>query len=349
MPVRSSSRLLAVSAVLALVSAGVVGCSGVDEGALGQTLSTVSSVPGKRDSNTTGSTTADSEADSSTITTTQAEPDEASDAKALITPTGVVVPVLASGPDGYTVTAPCGDEALVSGGTPLYGADVVLDAGHGGEVETGAVGVNGLIEKEINLRIARRTALELNHRGHSVVLTRTGDYRVPLQVRAAIANQLDASVFVSIHHNAPTPQASDRPGTEVYTQSGSDESRRLGGLIWQETVEALAEFPGIAWAAAEDAGVLRVVNGEGEDTYGMVRRPLMPAALVELGYLSNPTEAELFASREYVEAASVALADAIERWLETDDIGGGLQPLARSFTPAGSTGHSRGCVDPILE
>ncbi len=259
------------------------------------------------------------------------------------------MPVLEVGPGGYRVTAPCGDEALILGGTPLYGAEVVLDAGHGGEVETGAVGANGLIEKDINLRIARRTALELNQRGHSVVLTRTGDYRIPLEVRGAIANQLQASVFVSIHHNAPTPQASDRPGTEVYTQTGSDESRRLGGLIWQETVEALAQFPGIAWAAAEDAGVLRVINGQGEDSYGMVRRPIMPAALVELGYLSNPTEAALFATPEYVDAASVALAEAIERWLETDEIGGGLQPVPRSFTPDGSTGHSRGCVNPILE
>lgn len=319
----------------------------MDEEALGRTVPTTVTVSKRSDSTTTDSVSTDSDSDStSTTSTASVEPLEA---KALITPTGLVVPVLDVGPDGYRVTAPCGDEALVSWGTPLYGADVVLDAGHGGEFETGAVGANGLIEKDVNLQIARRTALELNQRGHSVALTRTGDYRVPLEVRAAIANQLDASVFVSIHHNAPTPQPSVRPGTEVYTQTGSDESRRLGGLIWQETVEALAQFPGIDWAAAEDAGVLRVVNGKGEDTYGMVRRPLMPAALVELGYLSNPTEAELFATPEYVEAASGALAEAIERWLETDDIGGGLQPLARTFTPDGSTGHSRGCVNPILE
>ena len=135
----------------------------------------------------------------------------------------------------------------------------------------------------------------------------------------------------------------------MYTQSGSDESRRLGGLIWQETVDALAQFPDVAWAAADDAGVLRVLNRAGEDTYGMVRRPLMPAALVELGYVSNPSEAALFETPEYVEAASAALADAIERWLETDDVGGGLQPNPRRFTPNGSTGHARGCINPPLE
>lgn len=342
---RSSSRLLAVSVVLALVSAGVAGCSGVDEGALGQTIPIATTVATRGNS----TTASDSTPTSDSTRATRAESGDPAEAKALMTPTGIVVPVLEVGPDGYRVTAPCGDEALITDGTPLYRADVVLDAGHGGDVETGAVGTNGLVERDLNLRIARRTARELEQRGHSVVLTRTGDYRVPLEVRAAIANRLDASAFVSIHHNAPTPQASDRPGTEVYTQTGSDESRRLGGLIWQEAVEALAQFPGIDWAAAEDAGVLRVVTGEGEDTYGMVRRPLMPAALVELGYLSNPTEAELFATPEYVEAASAALAEAIERWLETDDIGGGLRPLARTFTPDGSTGHARGCVNPILE
>ncbi len=270
-------------------------------------------------------------------------------AKALVTPLGLVVPVLSEGPAGYEVTAPCGEPATVSWGTPLYGAEIVLDPGHGGEVETGAVGPNGLAEKELNLRVAEGTAAELEHRGHVVVLTRTADYRVPLEVRAAIANQLGAKALVSIHHNAPTPQMSTTPGTEVFIRTGSAESRRLGGLIWQEMVDALSGFDGVSWAAATDAGALRVTNREGQDSYGMVRRPRMPAVLAELGYLSNPSEAELFATPEYVDVASVALADAIERWLDTDEVGGGLRAHARSFTPDGTTGHNRGCLSPPME
>jgi hypothetical protein len=94
---------------------------------------------------------------------------------------------------------------------------------------------------------------------------------------------------------------------------------------------------------------LRVLNRDGEDAYGMIRRPEMPAVLVELGYLSNPTEAALFATPEYHEAASIALADAIGRWLDSDDIGSGLQASPRWFSPGGGTGLDRGCVDPVLE
>ena len=196
---RGGSRRLAVPVILALLAAVMASCS-IDEAALGQAASTT----------TSGSTTTRPTTSTTDSATSLVEP---ADARALITPTGVIVPVLGVELPGYRVTAPCGDELLVSAGTPIAEADVVLDPGHGGEVETGAVGANGLIEKDLNLRLARRTALELKRRRYSVVLTRTGDYRVPLEVRGAIANRLDASVFVSIHHNAPAPPGSDRPGT----------------------------------------------------------------------------------------------------------------------------------------
>ncbi len=270
------------------------------------------------------------------------------DARALITPTGVIVPVLAHGEDGFTVHTPCGVETLLAWGTPILGADVVLDPGHGGDVETGAVGPNGLQEKDLNLTLAKRAATILSERGIVTVLTRTADYRIPLSTRAEIGNRLEAEVMVSIHHNAPNWLPSDTPGTEIFVQDGSRESRRLGGLIWEEVVDALDQFD-IEWTTNDDAGALVVLNDRGENSYGMVRRPEMPAVLAEFGYLSNAPEAELFATDEYIEVAATALADALERWLDTPDPGSGFVDEPRIFTPNGLTGGSNGCVDPALE
>ena len=267
--------------------------------------------------------------------------------RALITPTGVVVPIIAELSDSYSVRTPCGNRAQVRWGFPIWSADVVLDPGHGGAVETGAVGPNGLTEKALNLDVAKRTARVLENRGISVVLTRTWDYRLPIQARAEIANVLEAKALVSIHHNAPNANPSATPGTEVFIQEGVPESARLGGLLQEEIVAALDQFD-IDWTIATDAGAIVVLNDDEDNAYGMVRRPEMPAALAELGYLSNPAEAELFATEEYLDVAASALADAIERWLTTDDPGSGFREEPRRFTPTGGTGGTEGCVDPDL-
>ncbi len=268
---------------------------------------------------------------------------------ALITPTGVIVPVLSVNESDYLIKTPCGNEEILAWGTPLYTAQVALDPGHGGEVETGAIGPNGLQEKNLNLDVAKRTARILENRGISVILTRTSDYRIPLIIRTEIGQAVNAKLMVSIHHNAPNWLESDIPGTEIFVQTGTPESQRLGGLLWEELVDALSQFEDVQWTAADDAGALEVLNKSGDDTYGMVRRPEMPAVLAELGYISNPSEAALFSTPRYVEVAATALADGIERWLATEDPGSGFVAEPRLFTPTGGTGGTTGCVDPDLE
>ena len=267
--------------------------------------------------------------------------------RVLITPTGVVVPIVSELSNSYSVRTPCGNRDRVIWGTPISTADIVLDPGHGGAVETGAVGPNGLTEKELNLEVAKRTARILESRGISVVLTRTADYRIPLATRAEIANVLEAKAIISIHHNAPNANSSSTPGTEVFTQDGVPESARLGGLLQEEIVAALDEFD-VNWTVASDAGAIVVINDSGDNSYGMIRRPEMPAVLAELGYISNAEEAELFATVKYQDTAAAALADGIERWLTTEDPGSGFRDGPRLFTPSGSTGGSDGCVDPEL-
>lgn len=266
----------------------------------------------------------------------------------LITPAGIPVAVRFRVPDGYMVWTPCGALTRVSGGEPLYRTPVVLDPGHGGDRDVGAQGRNGLPEKVANLRVAFAAQAELAARGIHAVLTRTSDYATTIPTRSRLADTLRAELLVSIHHNAPTPGPSPTPGTEIFMQTGSAESRRLGGVLYTHVTRALARFTEVQWSAAPDAGVITVHNQRGLDTYGMLRVPETPAVLLEMGYMSNPSEAELFATEEYVEVAGSAIADAIESYLTTDEPGSGWYTPGRQFTAApGLTGPS--CVETPLE
>ena len=200
---------------------------------------------------------------------------------------------------------------------------MVLDPGHGGRFDSGAVGPNGLAEHALNLRLSRAIVDELDGRGIPAAITRTGNYGMWLSARAEFADATGADALISIHHNAPTWRLGDSPGTEVYVQSDADgtprsDSARLGGLLYEEITRALADFDDVAWSRLPNAGVLRVLLPDGGDAYGMIRRPAIPAVLLEYGYLSNPSEAELFATDEYIDVAAEATADAIEDYLSTD-------------------------------
>ena len=265
----------------------------------------------------------------------------------LITPTGVPVAIRLVLPTAYLVYTPCGNVTRIGGGEPIYQTPVVLDPGHGGTRDIGSQGRNGLPEKVANLRVAFATQEALKEKGIASVLTRIDDYATTLSSRSRLADLLGSEVLVSIHHNAPTPGPSPIPGNEVFIQSDSEQSRRLGGLLYQYTVSALQVFD-IPWTAAPDAGVLTVVNSRGTDAYGMIRLPETPSALLELGYMSNPVEAELFATDQYVEVAARAIADAIEAYLTTDEPGSGWHEPGRIFNP--NPGLSRAnCIDPDLE
>jgi len=235
---------------------------------------------------------------------------------------------------------------MLSDGTPIRETDVVVDPGHGGPIDTGAVSPTGMPEKELNLAVARQTQNFLVARGISAVLTRTDDYPTPLNVRAGLADSLQASVMVSIHHNAPTPGPSDTPGIEVFVQTGSKESERLGGLLWESAMAGLGVFD-ISWVSAEDAGVMTVLNTRGDDAYGIIRTPTITTALIELGYISNRSEAELYQDPNYVVVAATAVTDAVERYLTTEESGSGFVD-GRVFNPNPGVGKDV-CVDRDLD
>lgn len=222
----------------------------------------------------------------------------------------------------------------------------MLDPGHGGPIDTGAVGSNGLEEKEINLKVSLAAQAILEDRGIATAVTRSADYPIPIRTRVEYAEAMEARVLVSIHHNAPAAPASGVPGVEIFVQSDSTESQRLGGLLYDETVAALSQFD-IEWDRSPDAGVMTVLNPDGVDAYGMVRLPEIPSALLELGYIANHDEAVLYRTPEYVPAAATAVADAVETFLSSDETGAGLVE-GRIFRPNQGVGQDQ-CVDVDLE
>lgn len=279
----------------------------------------------------------------STTTTTPA------DALAGFTPTGVVVPVFAEGAGRFVVGTPCAERAVLTDLEPVGPVDVLIDPGHGGEVETGAVGPNGLREADLNLTVSRRLEGWLEERGVSALLTRTGDYRMAIRARAELARTVSPRLLVSVHHNAGSIGPADEPGTIVFHQVDDEASRRAAGLAYEELVAALAPLD-LPWVNSLEPGAFAAVRErDGRDAYGILRLTYpIPAILTEALFLQNPPEAEALAS-EAVQALEVeALGRAIVRFLDTDEPGSGFRdPEVYTFSVS-STGGTDGCVDPDL-
>lgn len=263
---------------------------------------------------------------------------------------GVIAPVAGVNADGSVViTTPCGNRASVAGATAVGPVDIVLDPGHGGD-ESGAVGANGLAERTLNLAVANRTVAALQRSGIRVLLTRTADYRITLDQRAAIIKAAAPKAAVSVHHNGGSDGPRESPGTEVFYQHASADSRRLAGLIYEEVFKALSQYTGIAWQADRDAGAKTRLNGSGGDYYGMLRRPApVVTVLSEALFLSNPPEAELLARADVQQVEADAIARAIVRYLTTADPGSGFTESYPRTEPAGPGGGGTGCVDPPLQ
>lgn len=263
-----------------------------------------------------------------------------------IAPSGVPMAVTSVDGEVIEVLTPCGNTETLIEGEPIHEVDVVIDPGHGGPIDTGAVAPTGLAEKDINLQVAGAIHALLIDRGVASFITRTGDYPVPIRTRTSYADLVEARAVVSIHHNAPEAPASDIPGVEIFVQDQTTESARLGGLVYEHTMSVLSRFD-VDWDRAPDAGVMTVLNSEGEDAYGMVRLPDAPSALVELGYIANRAEAELYANPAYVPAVATAVADAIEAFLTTEETGAPLVE-GRNFDPSRGVGRDQ-CIEPDLD
>ncbi|MGQ0433167.1 MAG: N-acetylmuramoyl-L-alanine amidase family protein [Microthrixaceae bacterium] len=331
--------IVAVVALLAVAAVAVAQRSGRDDAS--PSLLRASTT-------TTAAPTTTTEAAPPTSTMAVAWPVVADgEARAVTTPTGVVLAVLSTAEGGrFVARSPCGNEVTVPG-SPLSGATVVLDPGHGGD-EPGAVGPGGATEKDVNLAIALETKRQLEAQGATVVLTRTGDYRITLASRTAIAKALRPTLFLSIHHNAEPDEHRTTPGAETYRQIASLESKRASGLIYEELLASFSAYK-IDWAADRDAGAKYRPRADGGDYYGILSGSAgVPAVLSEAAFISNPPEEALLVDPAFQAVEASAFTRAVIRYVTTADPGSGfVEPYPRT-APAGSGGGAKGCVDPPL-
>lgn len=183
---------------------------------------------------------------------------------------------------------------------------VVLDAGHGGW-DTGTPSADGqYFEKDINLQVLLYLEELLKQEDIKVYLTRTEDHNVNQKDRIRLANDLCADMFISIHCNNAY-QNPDVQGTEVlYTQYQDGQeglnSKKLARICQEELVKELQ---------LQDRGL--VANGE---ELTVLQEAEVPAAVVELAFMSSPNDMEALKDEETLRSAAKALYQAILRAYE---------------------------------
>lgn len=219
---------------------------------------------------------------------------------------------------------------------------VVIDPGHGGRHD-GAVSPEGIKEKDVVLSVAHALRTLLEKDGDvRVVLTREGDEDLPLVDRPALANALGADIFVSLHCNSmPTAALRKRvTGIETYFLSADASDAEAHALAARENAdgqldEAPVEFDPIAailddlsrTLAHADAGLFashlhRALTGALDTKDRGVRQApfvvllgaRMPAVLVEIGFLSHPTEGRKLADAAHQAVVAEALREGIREF-----------------------------------
>lgn len=171
---------------------------------------------------------------------------------------------------------------------------ICIDAGHGGH-DSGAVFGN-LIEKNINLNVAKFLKEELARHGIDVVMTRENDVYLDLAERSKVSNDNKCDYFVSVHHNAG---GGDR-GEVIYAYSKPD-SKKLAELVSQE-------FKAIGQS---QVNTYYRLNSSGTDYYGVIRMTKAPAIITEFCFLDNVNDNKIVDSIEEQKAQAVAIAKAI--------------------------------------
>lgn len=203
---------------------------------------------------------------------------------------------------------------------------VAIDPGHGGS-DPGAVGPTGVKEKDVNLAIAQYAAGYLSSCGAEVILTRNGDADVSLEDRVNAANQAGADVFVSVHCNSGPPGAR---GTETYYHDNSVRGEQLAQYV-QKEVTALG---------LPDRGAKSDYTLYQSGLY-VLRETVMPAALVEVAFVSDPDEEAWLAGAGNQDAAGKAIAKGICEYLGVPFIER-VPPPKESFPGSSGGGGSDG-------
>jgi N-acetylmuramoyl-L-alanine amidase len=173
----------------------------------------------------------------------------------------------------------------------------MVDPGHGGP-DPGAIGLGGLRETNVVLPIAQQVAAILNQQGVQAVLTRTGEYDVDLAPRVAMAERMDANLFVSIHANS-IDSSRDINGLETYYYSSAS-AQRLARSIHNSILQSI-DIP--------DRGIRTA-------RFYVLRKTSMPSVLVEVGFVTGRQDAAKLSNPTYRSQMAQAIARGILQYIQ---------------------------------
>jgi len=236
------------------------------------------------------------------------------------------------GPDAEEPRRPTKDRSKVI-------ETICLDPGHGGS-DLGAVGAGDLREKDITLTVAKRLKRIIESRlGLRVLMTREKDAEVSLNSRVSIANNQKADLFVSIHVNSSFRRGARGPETFFVSLKATDQAAYELAQKENESFEEIDrmaptdDLKMILWNMAQTQYIressklaeyiqnelnvlLNTINrGVKQAPFRVLMRAAMPAVLVEIAFVSNPSEATRLKSEAFLDAAAQSIYDGIAKFI----------------------------------
>ena len=215
---------------------------------------------------------------------------------------------------------------------------IVIDAGHGGK-DPGAVGYRGTKEKDIALDVAKRLEKKLiKNMDVKVVMTRDEDVFLRLSDRTKIANENNGSLFISIHTNAAEDRRASGFETFLIGRSKNEYAARVAArenavlelegipgqaLTGEDLIQATIAQSGFAIYSETFADLVQIEikkrvqsrdRGVKQAGFVVLARASMPNVLVELGFISNPTEEKKLRSPQYRDQLATAIYRAVQRY-----------------------------------
>jgi len=216
---------------------------------------------------------------------------------------------------------------------------IVVDPGHGGH-DPGAMGADGLKEKDVVLSIGLKLARQLKEQmGLDVVMTRSTDVFIPLEERTAIANKVNADLFLSIHANASLNKSAAGVETYYLNLAKTDKAARVAARENNTSLEKVGVLQTILFdlmanykindsaRLAED--VQKSLHGKLEKKFGGMKNlgvkqgpfyvlvgATMPSILVETAFISNEREVELLTDDDYQETAAAGILEGVRSYIK---------------------------------
>ncbi|HEM2542948.1 TPA: GBS Bsp-like repeat-containing protein [Streptococcus suis] len=192
---------------------------------------------------------------------------------------------------------------------------IYIDPGHGGS-DSGA-SYDGIYEKNLAMSVANKLKANLIQMGYQVLMTRTADYDVDFKTeRSRMANQSNADLFISIHFNATGLGKSSATGIETYWYQYDPEYQPKINQEMHNNPTRLAESEILAnqvqTSLIRETGAVN--RGVRRETFAVLRETAIPAILVELGFMDNPSELQKIKQEAYHTKLAKALATGIDNW-----------------------------------